>query len=95
MNEQQEPKDSFKQRQRLILAYYKELDTRRNTLWEIFFARMASWLTICASILVLPTLLMGTHTLLYSAPLALLLLLLILAYELYRNQKRPPESHSS
>lgn len=95
MNERQKQADEFKQRQQFILAYYKELDTRRNSLWELLFIRMALWEMVCVGILLLPATLISLHTLLYSTPLVIVWLLLIFVFELYKNQKRPPLSHSS
>lgn len=93
MNERQKQADEFKQRQQFILAYYKELTTRRNSLWELLFIRMAMWEMICVGILLLPAILVGSHTLTHTAPFALMLFLAVLAYELYSNQKRPPSHH--
>lgn len=93
MNEQQKQIDEFKQRQQLILAYHKELKTRRNSLWELLFMRMALWEMVCVGILLLPATLIGPHILTYTAPFALVLFFVVLAYELHNNQKRPPSHH--
>jgi hypothetical protein len=74
---------------KVMAAYYRELDTRRNTLSEIVFMRMASWLIICGSLVIIPILLLGTWTLPYSIAIAAVCLLMVFLAEVYRNSRRP------
>src|SRR6266508_1314392 len=83
------PQRSGEEARQEFVAYIKELNTRRNTLTEILQMRVSSWVIIWGAISVLLFQLVGAETLYYTIPLAIVWLVLVFLFELYRNQKRP------
>jgi len=83
------PRRSNEDARKEAVAYFKELNTRRNTLTEILQMRLTPWVIIWGAISVLLFQFIGAETLYYTVPLAVIWLVLVFLFELYRNQKRP------
>jgi len=83
------PQRSLDEARQELIAYFKELNTRRNTLTEILQMRISPWIIIWGAISVLLFQFVGAETLYYTVPFAIVWLVLIFLFELYRNQKRP------
>lgn len=79
---------SHQEAQQEFIAYYKELNIRRNTLLEILQMRITPWVFICGAITFFVVQFIGMQALPYSIFASGICLLVVLVIEILRNKKR-------